>query len=542
AGRVVYQLGADLRLLDLASGKDTPINITLLSDFDQQREQWVKKPFEYLTTWGASPNGDRVVLTARGEVFVAPFEPGRFIELPRNEGVRYRSATFLPDGKTLLLQSDASGEIEFWTAPANGTEAPKQITSDGKRFRFGGKPSPDGKWFAWGDKDMKLWVYGFGKKETKLITTSPGDTIRSDFAWSPDSQWIAYCEEATNTYKQVKICRVSDLTKATITSDRTNSYSPAWSPDGKWLYFLSDRELRTVVGSPWGLWQPEPFYTDTTKIYHVALKKGEKSPFRPVDELTTASTPVATTQKPATPPAKTTTSTERLKQLIRPMVAKLMEEKQSTNAKEQDKPKTEAPKAAAKVEPKKPATTTVTIDLDGLATRLEEVPVPAGNYEDLTIGSKYLYFTSKPAGFNPKRALKHYEITGKPHSVFTMADDINGYELCLKDNKMVVKKGDAFYTIDANAAAPANLSNAAETSGWAFIIDPREEWKQIYIESWRMMRDYFYDRGMHGVDWTAIRKKYEPLVERVTERNELTSVLSDMLGELTALHIYVRFG
>lgn len=544
-GRIVYQLGADLRLLDLASGKDAPINISLISDFDQQREQWVKKPFEYLTTWGASPNGDRVVLTARGEVFVAPFEPGRLVELLRNEGVRYRNATFLPDGKTLLLQSDASGEIEFWTAPANGTEAPKQITSDGKRFRFGGKPSPDGKWFAWGDKDMKLWVYGFDKKETKLITTAPGDTIRSDFAWSPDSQWIAFSQEAANTYKQIKICRVTDLKIETITTDRTNSYSPAWSPDGKWLYFLSDRELRTVVESPWGLWQPEPFYTDTVKIYHLALKKGERSPFRPADELSATSTPSTSPTKSATATSTSSLSSStvnRLESLIRPMVERMLEEKGTEKPRNDGQTKTGTSKTPAKPEVKKPSAPSVIIDLDGLATRLEEVPVPAGNYEDLTVGSKYLYFTSKPAGFNTKKALKHYEITGKPHSTATMAEDINGYELCLKDNKMVVKKGDAFYTIDANASAPVNLSNSAETAGWAFTIDPREEWKQIYVESWRMMRDYFYDRGMHGLDWNAIRKKYEPLVDRVTERNELTSIISDMLGELTALHIYVRFG
>ena len=70
-----------------------------------------------------------------------------------------------------------------------------------------------------------------------------------------------------------------------MTSDRVESYSPAWSPDGKWLYFLSDRELRSLVASPWGPRQPDPFFTETTKIYPLALTKGLRSPFVPKDEL-----------------------------------------------------------------------------------------------------------------------------------------------------------------------------------------------------------------------------------------------------------------
>ena len=63
------------------------------------------------------------------------------------------------------------------------------------------------------------------------------------------------------------------------------SYSPAWSPDGKWLYFLSDRELRSLVSSPWGVRQPEPFFTETTRIYALALTKDQRWPFQPKDEL-----------------------------------------------------------------------------------------------------------------------------------------------------------------------------------------------------------------------------------------------------------------
>lgn len=509
AGRIVYQQGADLRLYDIAKNTDTALKITLSTDLEQLREQWIKKPFDFLTTWHASPKGDRVVLTARGEVFVAPFEPGRLVELPRQEGVRYRAATFLADGKNLLLQSDASNEIEFWKAPANGLALPKQVTRDGRIFRFAARPSPDGKWMAWGDKDYKLWIGEMATGVTRAIAASRSDEI-FDFSWSPDSQWLAYVEEQPNTYRQIKLYRPSDSLTVAATSDRTNSFSPAWAPDGKWLYFLSERELRTVVTHPWGPRQPEPFYNEITKIYLLPLKKGLRSPFLPYDELNPAP------DKPEAKPKK-----------------------------EEGEQEGETPKPAAeKSPPVKPAArkVQVAIDVDGLMNRVEEVPVPAGNYENLSIGAKYLYFTSTPAGYDVKGSIKHFEITGKVHQPAVLVDGTTSYELTSEGNKLVVKKGDDFFAIDAASSAPAALTNKAELGGWTFAVSPREEWKQIYRESWRMLRDYFYDRQMHGVDWLAMRQKYEALVDRVTERNELNDVLQDLLGELTTLHLYVRYG
>ena len=158
-GRIVYQLGADLHLYDLSARSDRVVPITLSSDFDQEREKWLKKPAEYLTTAHLAPDGERVVLTARGQVFVAPAGQGRLVEATHEAGVRYRAATFLPDGKSLVALSDAAGELEFFRVPANGVGKPEQLTSDGKVFRFGPVVSPDGKWLAYGDKNWELWLF-----------------------------------------------------------------------------------------------------------------------------------------------------------------------------------------------------------------------------------------------------------------------------------------------------------------------------------------------------------------------------------------------
>src|SRR5690606_35871150 len=141
--------GADLWLLDIATANTAKLDIQLASDFDQQREKWVKRPLDFLTSAHVSPNGDRVVFTARGQVFVAPVDDGRFVEMPRNPDVRYRSARFFPDGKSLVTLSDETGELEFWRLPANGVGAPEALTTNGTVFRFSGVPSPDGKRLAW---------------------------------------------------------------------------------------------------------------------------------------------------------------------------------------------------------------------------------------------------------------------------------------------------------------------------------------------------------------------------------------------------------
>ena len=569
AGRIAYQKGADIHLLDIASGKDEVLKITLVSDFDQEREHWVKKPMEYLTSAHLSPAGDKLALTARGQVFIAPVEPGRLVELPRKADVRYRSASFLPDGKNLVLQSDESGEYEFWKAPGNGVGASQRVTNDGKVFRFPQQASPDGKWLAWSDKNQKFWVMNIDTKLTKLVAESAEEDEINDFSWSPDSQWIAYVEQGRNTYDQIKLYRVADGTHAVATSDRFNSHSPAWSGDGKWLYFLSERDMRTMVGNPWGPRQPEPFFTETTKIYQIALTKGLTSPFKARDELT-----------PPQPVIKTTTppKDDLVERITQAVLAKMQKgEKKPEPATKpaeppapvkpppanpargsSDAPPAPAPvpaptkpaaPAPAKAEAAKPAVPAPAaskpaapgIDLDGLMARLEELPVPAGNYQHLKAGSKYLYWTSRPAGYESRTVLKHLEITPKGRAN-TLAEDITSYELSGDGRKLLVRKGDNFHVLAADSAPQAGLGEPVKLEGWTFTVAPNEEWRQIFTESWRMMRDYFYDPDMHGIDWPAMRAKYLPLVDRVTDRAELNDIIADMVGELSTLHLFVRYG
>src|SRR5258708_953787 len=170
----------------------------------------------------------------------------------------------MPEGKSLLLLSTESGEVEFWKAAANGTGAEERLTNDGSVLRWEGVPSPDGKWIAHQDKDAQLWLLDTASKTHKRIATSPGTSNAGPqfdgLCWSPDSRWLAFAEEAPNQLLRIMLYSVESGSMTPMTTDRYLSYSPVWSPDGKWIYFISDRALHTQVFAPWGARQPEPYF------------------------------------------------------------------------------------------------------------------------------------------------------------------------------------------------------------------------------------------------------------------------------------------
>ncbi len=313
---------------------------------------------------------------------------------------------------------------------------------------------------------------------------------------------MTYSKNAANQYQQIFLYRLQDGVNTALTSDRVDSYSPQWSPDGKWMYFLSDRNLQSAVRSPWGPRQPEPFFDKTTKIYLVGLVKDLRSPFLPVDELHPAETP-----KPETP------------------------------KKEPEPAKPEAAAAAAKT------AVQVNIDLDGIQQRVQEVPVPAGNYGELGVNDKRLFWISRESSQSEKRQLSALDIGNKEITVKTILEDVKGYELSRDGKKLLVRKAQDFYVIDSSSDEKAKLDKKqVDLKGWTFPLIPRDEWRQMFVEAWRLERDYFYDKNLHGVDWPGILKRYQPLVDRVTNRQEFSDLVEQLVGELSALHIFVVGG
>jgi len=274
-----------------------------------------------------------------------------------------------------------------------------------------------------------------------------------------------------------------------LTTDRVNSTNPAWSHDGKFIYFLSDRNLRSVVGSPWGTRQPEPFFDRPQIIYVLSLRKELRSPFKPADELWEK------------PPSKKASPEE------------------------------------------KSGTKNINIDLDGIQKRIREVPVSAGNFYSLKVNDQALFWIERGIGYGSRAKLQTLKITNEDIKVETIQDGISWFDLSADGKKLVLTKGNNFYIFDAVPQKKADLSkDQVDLQGWNFSIDIEEDFRQLFIDAWRLERDYFYDPGMHGLDWDAVKDKYLPLVKRITTRQELNDLIGQVVGELSALHVSVRGG
>ncbi len=487
-GRIVYQSGADLWIHDLETDRSRRVAITLATDVDQWRDKWVEDPMEYLTSVHIHPEGESAVLTARGRVFVVPARQGRLIRSSSKPGVRYRDAIFMPDGDHVLALSDETGELEFVELPATGVGDQRALTADGQILRFAGVPSPDGRWVAYSDQNRDLWLLEVSSGQQQVISTNR-EGVR-DIAWAPDSAWVAFVQVASNSFSQVWIHGINGQFHVPLTSDRVNSWSPVWDEKGEWIYFLSDRELRSLVESPWGTRQPEPYFDKPDRIFQVALRQGLRSPFRHVDELF---------------------------------------EPDEENELEDDSAEEKA--------------VTVTIDLDGLQNRLHEVPVAAGNFNALDANDETLFWLAQSSGPDPKWELMALAVGNEQPEPVALADEVHYYDLSADGKKLLLQKEKGLFIVDALAVAPEDLSKqAVDLDGWTFPINTREDWRQIFVDAWRLQRDHFYDPGLHGVDWAAVRDKYLPLVDRVTTRDELSELIGRVMGELSALHMSVRGG
>jgi len=508
-GKIVYQLAADLRLYDIASGQDRAVPIQLPSDFENLREHWIKNPMEYLSAVHFSSDGDKIVLTARGRVFVTPVKQGRFVDVSEHQPGRFREARLMPDGKSVVALSTESGEAELWLYPANGKGPGQQLTKDADILRWEAIPSPDSKWIVHQDKEQRLWLYNVADKTNKKLATSRnGDNdgpAFGDLRWSPDSRWITFGETADNTFEQVMLYSIDTGVKTPLTTDRYNSGGATWSADGKWIYFVSDRALKSTVGAPWGSRLPDPYFDRSDKIYEIPLKKGLVSPFQPSDEL-----------HPAKPDA----------------------------AKPSDKA---SDKPADKPE-EKPKIEKVEIDLDGIATRLHEVPVPPGNYRSLEVASGKLCWINDDRADPQKTALECVAIANKGDKPETLLDGVKGFEVSADGKKIMIHKQNDLFVLDAGVSQetlknPKTLTDAqVDLKSWNFSVIPAQEFGEAYLDAWRLERDYFYDPGMHHVDWTTVRDKYLELVGRVRDRAELSDLISEMVSELSALHTFVRGG
>jgi len=499
-GRIVCQMGADLLLYDIASGKSVTPDIYLNSDFDQKRLQWITDPKSKITNIDLSFKGDNVVLTSRGRVFTVPVEGDRWSEVTRKYGIRYKDATYVNAANDLMMLSDESGEFEVWKADNFGFKVPEQVTKGSKNYIENFQTSPDANYVIYNEKDNRLMLYSKAAGSSTLIASNDFG-FSAPFAWSPDSRYIAYIDRGINQNGFIKIYDVKASKSWQITAGRTDDNNPKFSRDGKWLYFISERTFSTSVGSPWGNRQPEPYYNKTSKIYAVALDTSAVFPFREANELNAVK---ADTSKTASAADKSKTDKSKA---------------DKTNIKPVDK-----------------------IDLEGAGSRLYLVPMKAANISDFALNNDWIYW-SEVNREEFSVSLNALKMTNKKNNeVVSIATPINSFVLSGDGKKILIRDKSGIAVLSADGTKPDIKKNSVDLTKWAFTIDPAEDWKQMFKDAWRMERDYFYDKNMHGIDWQAVYNQYLPLVDRVTDRYELDDILARMISELSALHMFVYGG
>ncbi len=503
AGRIVYAYGADLRVYDIAKASDTPIPIELASDFVQRRERVVRKPLEYLSGVSFALSGDRVVLSARGHATVAGLGSLRRIALAAPSQSRLREAVLAKDGKFAYAIVDREGRSEIWRFPADGSAGAKAITTDGDVQRLRLIPSPDGKALAHRDLRGRLWRLDLATGDNRLLDTAPqGDDAYQAVSWSADGRYLAVArEDSARRLNQIVLIDTRTAQKQTLTSDRYESFAPAFSADGHWLYFLSNRNFVATPGAPWGDRNMGPLFDRRARIYALALQPGQRFPFMPADELTPKSVESEEGDKKGMPDTKSVVSTAE-------------------------------------------------IDFNGLAERLFEVPLDAGNYRELAVTDGHLYLLEASIEPKSKPVLRVAAITADSPKLEVFDKDIASFGLSADRKKLLLIKaapegakqriGDVLI-VEVGPKLPADVSNSSvKLSDWSLSIDPQDEWAQMFDDAWRMHQQFSFDPQMRGQDWTAVRARYAPLLPRVTDRYELDDLLGQMMAEHGILHSQVR--
>lgn len=498
---IVYQKGADICLYDIKADNEKTLDINLLSDFDQRKTRWIKSPVNTISYGDISPNGNYAAIISRGRLFVSPSKSDRWVEVSRKSGVRFKDAHFI-NNKSLGVISDQGGEYEVWKVNADASDTAVQITKSSKTIITSFVVSPNEKYIAYNDKNEVLRV---ADVKTGNVTFTYDSAYGGNYevSWSPDSRFLTFTVGIANQNAQIMLLDMNNMKTMPLTTGRLNSYSPSWSADSSWLYFISERNLHSKVYSPWGSRQPEPYYTETANIYAIALDSSAKFPFLQKDSWLTDTV-------------------------------------FSAKAKTDTIKKAEQKKQKAKTVPKPKV-----YDWAKAVQSLYKVPTDGANIGNFAVADGWLYWLDMGSGEWYKGgklfALKIEE--SKKYEPVEVASGVTGLTLSANKKKLLIGFANKNMAI---ADADGKKINVEDTklvlNNWTFAVNPPDDWNQMFEDAWRMMRDYFYDRNMHNVNWSEIRKHYQPLVARVSDRYELDDLVAQMVGELSALHTFVGGG
>lgn len=487
--RIVYELGGEIWMLDLAANTSAKVPVAIPNDMEERRP-FMKDISGNITRADISPTGKRALIVARGEIFTLPEEEGPVRNLTNSSGSRDKDAVWSPDGKWIAYFSDKTGEYELYIMSPDGTGEPVKLTTHKDGYRHTLKWSPDSKKIGWTDQTLTLWYIDIATKAITKVDKEEYENVDVsldlksiyDYSWSPDSRYIVYSRMNEAYMYQLYVYNLENKTINCVSNGLFHDSNPVFTKDGEHLLFISSRRFEpTYCDLEW-----EMVYQKVAGIYAITLKKDGKSivPYKSDEE------------------------------------------------------------PAAGAAPQSNVPVTVRIDFDGITDRTEALPLAKGNYRNLAVNESSLFYLNSDQGnFNRFEVAGHGPMTLYSYSIekekeSSMVEDIDSYNLSADGSTIIFVKDKSLSLIPSSGgtATPLKLS---DLKIW---YDPVSEWKQIFNEAWRMERDYYYEPGMHGQDWKALRDKYEKLADRASCRQDLTFIIGEMIAELNTSHTYVYGG
>jgi tricorn protease len=480
---IVFENGGYLYRFDLATQKAAKVPITLAEDLDSGRPALVDVS-KMVTDFEIAPDGNRALFGARGDVFTVPAKHGPTRNLTQTSGVHERDSKWSPDGRWISYVSDRTGEDEIWIEPQDGQGAAVQVTKNSDNYKYQPVWSPDSKKLLWSDRMQRLRYVDVDTKAVTEVDAAKYWEI-TDYAWSPDSQWIAYAKPEEQGAGRIFLYSLASKQKIPATDGWFGVSDPTFSQDGTLLYFVSARSFHPTYGEN----EFETVYTDMSKIYFVTLAKDTPNPLGPQSDEVKIAGPEGAKAEPK------------------------------------------------KEEAKKEGAPAVRVDAEGLVQRIGVLPTPAANYGHLTSVGNRLYYGR--ASTRERPAIYVFDLDKRKEAqVFAGGA---AYEISADGKKMIVGSHDQYSIVDTPMSA-VTPGEHLDLSDLKVHLDRHAEWKQIFDESWRQMRDFFWTPNMNGIDWPAMKARYAPLVPYVNTRADLTYVIGEMIGELNSGHTYVGGG
>ncbi len=511
---IIYENGGLLYVYELGSGQTRNVPVKVATDAIEARPE-IRSVAGRIISYSLSPSGVRALFGAHGEIFTLPAEHGSARNLTNSSGVHELSPTWSPDGKWIAYLSDRSGEYELYMRPQMGGDEVR-LTTDGECYRFNPIWSPDSKKIAFTDKKLRVWYVDIDQKQPVLVDTAE---YRTGFgtSWSPDSRWVTYTKPGVNQAESIYLYSLEQKKIFQATDGFYDDGMPVFDQNGKYLYFLSNRFF---YPSP-SRYDQRFGYTNTTGIFALTLKKDEAAPFGPQSDEEKAAD----------------------------------EKKKDDEGKDEKKPEGQAAakeaakkpdekKTDEKAQPVKP----IQIDTDGIGKRISAVPLPAGIYGDLAARKDKFFYISMPMeslqqGLSgppkPMGVLHAYDVAKRKDEV--LLQGINGFDLDKDGKKVIYRAGETYGIVDAAPGKKVGDGSLA-IAGMQTLVNPKEEWRQLFREAWRIERDFYWDPKMGGLDWAQVGKRYEALLPWVAHRSDLNYIIGDMIGELSTSHTYVAGG